>query len=205
MTGGLTVRPARPGDAAAIADLLLEGFGHEYSGKLRTPAGRRMMERIHTLPGRLSGVFVLTLDGGPAIGMAGLRTREVRAQAGWSEDQITIEELGIGPALWLELRASLSEPGSYQPRPDEAYIYNVVVTAPWRGKGISDRLLDYIHTDACRRGKQRVLLEVVSTNLHARHLYERHGYTVLRQRRGLLSLLRLGVPPLLLMSKPLRG
>ncbi|MDQ5854326.1 MAG: hypothetical protein M3380_20100, partial [Chloroflexota bacterium] len=64
MTGGLTVRPARPGDAAAIADLLLEGFGHEYSGKLRTPAGRRMMERIHTLPGRLSGVFVLTLDGG---------------------------------------------------------------------------------------------------------------------------------------------
>ncbi len=204
MTGGLAVRPARPGDAAAIADLLLEGFGHEYSGKLRTPAGRRMMERIHTLPGRLSGVFVLTLDGGPAIGMAALRTREVRAQAGWSEDQITIEELGIGPALWLELRASLSEPGSYQPRPDEAYIYNVVVTAPWRGKGISDRLLDYIHTEAGRRGKQRVLLEVVSTNLHARHLYERHGYTVLRQRRGLLSLLRLGVPPLLLMSKPLR-
>ena len=205
MTGGLAVRPARPGDAAAIADLLLEGFGHEYSGKLRTPAGRRMMERIHTLPGRLTGVCVLTLDGGPAIAMAGLRTREVRAQAGWSEGQITIEELGIGPALWLELRASLSEPGSYQPRPDEAYIYNVVVTAPWRGKGMGDRLLDYLHTEASRRGKRRVLLEVVSTNLHARHLYERNGYTVLRERRGLLSLLRLGVPPLLLMSKPLHG
>ena len=204
MTAGLTVRPARVSDAAAIAALLLEGFGHEYSGKLRTPAGRRMMERIHMLPGRLTGVVMIEPDGGVPIGMAGLRTREVRAQVGWAEDQITMEELGIGPAVWLELRASLSEPGTYNPRGDEAYIYNVVVTASWRGKGAGDRLLEYLHVEAERRGKRCVLLEVVSTNLYARHLYERHGYRVVRERRGLLTLLHVGVPPRLLMSKLLR-
>ncbi len=200
---GLIVRPARLSDAAAIAALLIEGFGHDYGGAIMTPAGRRMMERIHSLPGRLTGVVVLTDVEGKPIATAGLRTREVRAQVGWSEEQITIEELGLGTALWLELRASLSEPGSYQPRGNEAYLYNVVVTAAWRGKGIGDRILAYIHAEAERRGKQHALLEVVATNLAARRLYERHGYETLRSRRGVLSMLRLGVAPRLLMRKSL--
>lgn len=203
MTDSLVVRPARSADASAIADLLIEGFGHDYGAKLLTPAGRRMMERIHRLPGRLTGVVVLTVDGGAPVAMAGLRTREVRSQIGWTEEQITMEELGVGTALWWELRASLSEPGTYQPRSDEAYIYNVVVTAAWRGKGIGDRLLDDLHEQAERRGKRRVLLEVVATNWNARRLYERHGYKTVKTRRGLLSWLRLGVPPRLLMSKSL--
>ncbi len=198
------VRPARVSDASAIADLLLEGFGHDYGGKLRTPEGRRMMERIHKLPGRLAGIFVVSVAGGPAIAMAGFRTREVRSMLGWMEEQITIEEIGLGTALLLELRASLSEPGSYHPQGDEAYLYNVVVTAAWRGKGISDHLLEYLHQEAERRGKRRVLLEVVATNGWARRLYERQGYTVVRTRRGLLSLLRLGIPPRLLMARNLR-
>jgi GNAT superfamily N-acetyltransferase len=199
----LIVRQARLSDASAIAALLIEGFGHDYGGAIMAPAGRRMMERIHALPGRLTGVVVLTDAEGIPIATAGLRTREVRAQVGWAEEQITIEELGLGTALWLELRASLSEPGSYQPRGNEAYLYNVVVTAAWRGKGIGDRILSYVHAEAERRGKQHALLEVVATNLPARRLYERHGYRTLRSRRGVLSMLRLGVPPRLLMRKTL--
>ena len=203
MSDSLVVRPARREDAPRIAALLLEGFGHDYGGILLRPAGRRMMERIHALPGRLTGITVLAPEDGPPVAMAGLRTREVRAQIGWAEEQITIEELGIGPAIWLELRASLTEPGTYQPRGDEAYIYNVVVSGTWRGHGIGDRLLEHLHTQADRRGKRRALLEVTATNTYARRLYERHGYTVVRARRGLLSQLRLGVPPRLLMSKTL--
>ncbi len=162
-----------------------------------------MMERIHMLPGRLTGIFVVSVDGSSAIAMAGFRTREVRSMIGWMEEQITIEEIGLGTALLLELRASISEPGTYQPKGDEAYLYNVVVTAAWRGKGISDLLLEYLHQEAERRGKRRVLLEVVANNIWARRLYERQGYSVVRTRRGLLSLLRLGVPPRLLMAKAL--
>ena len=198
MTGDPVVRPARLPDASSIAALLVEGFGHEYG-----PRGRRVMERIHSLPGRLTGLFVVAPDGGPAIAVGGLRTREARSHSDWAEEQIAIEELGLGHALWLELRASLAEPPNYQPRGDEAYIYNVVVAAPWRGKGMGDSLLCYLHAEAERRGKRRVLLEVVATNAHAIHLYERHGYRILRTRRGLLSLLRLGVAPRLLMCKDL--
>jgi ribosomal protein S18 acetylase RimI-like enzyme len=190
-------------DAAAIAALLIEGFGHEYGTNLRTPEGRRMMERIHKLPGRLTGIFVVSIAGSPPVAMAGFRTREIRSSQGWMEEQITIEEIGFGTALLLELRASLSEPGTYQPQADEAYVYNVVVTAAWRGKGISDHLLGFLHHEAERRGKRRILLEVVATNTPARRLYERLGYRVIRTRRGLLSLLRLGVPPRLLMAKTL--
>jgi GNAT superfamily N-acetyltransferase len=181
--------------------LLVEGFGHEYGGL----AGQRMMQRIHTLPGRLTGLVVLESPSGDVVAMAGMRTREVRAPVGWAEDQVVFEELGVGRALLLELRASLSEPPTYQPRGDEAYIYNVVVTNSWRGKGAGDRLLTFLHTEAERRGKRRVLLEVVATNIYARRLYERHSYKVERIRRGVLSLLRLGVPPRLLMAKVLGG
>lgn len=205
MTGNLQIRAARIGDAPAIAALLLEGFGQDYGGKLLTPAGRRMMERIHALPGRLTGVFVLCPEGGAPIAMAGLRTREVGAQIGWAEEQITMEEFGVGAALWLELRASLSEPPIYMLRGDEAFIYNVVVTAAWRGKGIGDRLLAHLHTEAEQRRKRRVLLEVAATNTPAIRLYQRNGYGIVKTRRGLLSIFRLGVPPRLLMAKTLRA
>jgi len=203
LTDSLLIRPARSVDAPAIAALLLEGFGGEYGGNLRTPAGRRLMERIHALPGRLTGVFVVVPEGGTPVGMAGLRTRESGAQTGWAEEQITMEELGLGPALWLELRATLSEPPTYQVRGDEAFLYNVVVTAAWRGMGVGDRLLRHLHAEAERRGKRRVLLEVAASNQHALGLYQRHGYTIARKRRGVLAWLGLGIPPRLLMSKSL--
>jgi ribosomal protein S18 acetylase RimI-like enzyme len=199
----LVVRPARIDDARTIAALLLEGFGHDYGGALLAPAGRQMMERIHALPGRLTGVFVVAPTGGQPVAIGGLRTREVRAQTGWADEQITIEELGLSRALWLELRASLSEPPTYQPRGEEAYIFNVVVTHSWRGRGVGDQLLAHLHAEAERRGKRRALLEVVATNQYARRLYQRNGYSILRSRRGLLSMLRLGIPPRLLMVKQL--
>ena len=41
------------------------------------------------------------------------------------------------------------------------------------------------------------------SNRPARRLYERHGYTIVRRRRGLLAWLPFGVSALLLMSKQL--
>ncbi len=199
MSSEIAVRSASASDSSRIAALLTEGFGHDYGGATWRPAVQRMMERIHALPGRLNGMFVAVDDQDAAVGVAGLRTTELRPLAGWSEEQITIEELGLGRSFWMELRAELVEPSSYQLQPQEAFIYSVVVTAAWRGRGVGDALLATLHTEAARRGKRRVLLEVVANNAPALRLYARHAYTVVRQRRGVLSLLRLGVPPRLLM------
>lgn len=203
MTQGFEVRPATRADVPAIAGLLLEGFGHEYGGMLRQRAGRRFIERIHALPGRLNGIVVAVDPVDQPIGVAGLRTRELHPRFDGAEEQAMFEELGVGSSIVLDVRAALTEPLPYQPRPHEAYIYSVVVTAAWRGRGVGDGLLDTLHARARTLGKTAALLEVVETNIPARRLYERNGYTILRRRRGLLAWLPapFGVAPLLLLCK----
>jgi ribosomal protein S18 acetylase RimI-like enzyme len=188
-------------DVPAIASLLLEGFGHEYGGMLRQRAGRRFIERIHALPGRLSGMVVAVDALDEPIGVAGLRTQELRPRYDGAEEQAMFEELGIGSSILLDIRAALTEPPPYHPRGQEAYIYSVSVTQAWRGYGVGDSLLHFLHERAHQLGKVRVLLEVMENNEPARRLYVRHGYTILRRRRGLLAWIPFGAPSLLLMCK----
>lgn len=197
------VRPAVRSDVPAIADLLLEGFGHEYGGMMRQRAGKRFIERIHALPGRLSGIVVAVDTDNQPIGVAGMRTRELHPRNDGAEEQAMFEELGIASSILLDLRASLSEPAPYQPRANEAYIYSVSVTRAWRGKGVADGLLHHLHFRARGLGKTAAMLEVVETNQPGRRLYLRNGYEIVRRRRGLLAWLPFGAPALLLMRKQL--
>lgn len=198
-----SVRPALRKDIAAIADLLLEGFGHEYGGVLLHRTGRRFMERVHALPGRLNGMAVaIDLQDQP-VGVAGLRTRELRLRLDGGEQQIMFEELGVGSSIWLDLRESLMAPPPYQPGNSEAYLYSISVTQRWRGRGVGDALLEFLHGQARDLAKAAALLEVVETNLPARRLYARHGYSLLRRRRGPLGWIPRFTPPLLLLHKPL--
>lgn len=202
-TRPFSVRPATRADVSSIATLLLEGFGHEYGGILRRHAGRRFIERIHALPGRLMGMVVAVDRNDTPIGVAGLRTREIRPRLDGAEEQAMFEELGVGASILMDLRATLTEPPAYQPRGHEGFVYSVTVTAAWRGKGVGDALLDFLHERARSLGKTTMMLEVVETNRPARKLYERHGYTLVRRRRSLLAWLPFGVAPVLLMQKRL--
>ncbi|HEY0734598.1 MAG TPA: GNAT family N-acetyltransferase, partial [Herpetosiphonaceae bacterium] len=203
LTTGFAVRPATRADVPAIADLLLEGFGHEDGGMLRQRAGRRFLERIHALPGRLNGIVVAVDGENVPIGVAGLRTWELTPRFDRAEEQAMFEELGVGSSIVLDLRAAVSEPPPYRPQLTEAYIYSVAVTKAWRGRGVADSILEYLHCRAKDLGKTIALLEVIETNLPARRLYERHGYALVRKRRGLLAWLPFGAPALLLLSKEL--
>jgi ribosomal protein S18 acetylase RimI-like enzyme len=203
LTNAFAVRPATRTDVSAIADLLLEGFGHEYGGMLRQRSGRRFIERIHALPGRLNGIVVAVDGVNTPIGVAGLRTWEMNPRFDHAEEQAMFEELGVGSSILLDLRAAFTEPPPYRPQITEAYIYSVAVTRPWRGRGVADSLLEYLHCRAQEMGKLTALLEVVETNRPARRLYERHGYTLVRRRRGLLAWLPFGAPSLLLLRKQL--
>lgn len=198
-----SVRPALRKDIAAIADLLLEGFGHEYGGVLLHRTGRRFMERVHALPGRLNGMAVAVDLNDQAVGVAGLRTRELRLRLDGGEQQIMFEELGVGSSIWLDLRESLMAPPPYQPGSSEAYVYSVSVTARWRGHGVGDALLEFLHDQARSLAKTTALLEVVETNQPARRLYARHGYTLLRRRRGPLGWIPGLTSALLLLHRPL--
>lgn len=67
---------------------------------------------------------------------------------------------------------------------DEAELANLAVAEPWRRRGIATRLLDTALGDARERGAARVWLEVRASNVAARSLYRRRGFTVVGQRPG---------------------
>jgi len=190
-------------DIGAIAELLLEGFGRDSGGLIRPQVGRRLFERIHALPGRLSGMMVAVDASGTTIGVAGLRTREIYPRFDGAEERVLFEELGIASSILLDLRSTVREPPPYRPHSTEAMIYSLTVTKTWRGRGVGDALLHALHRRAQELGKTAVLLEVVETNMPARRLYARHGYELVRRRRGLLAWLPFGAPALLLMCKHL--
>jgi ribosomal protein S18 acetylase RimI-like enzyme len=66
-------------------------------------------------------------------------------------------------------------------RPGAFYVAEIHVEPSWRGQGIGARLLDWAEQEAMRQRRTHMALTTYSTN-RARHLYERAGYTVTRER-----------------------
>jgi ribosomal-protein-alanine N-acetyltransferase len=67
---------------------------------------------------------------------------------------------------------------------DQGELGNVAVSSAWRGRGLGARLIDEVIRRAARRGIVEVFLEVRPTNMVARRLYERFGFTAVGRRRN---------------------
>lgn len=70
---------------------------------------------------------------------------------------------------------------------DEGYdvpSLGIAVNPSWRGSGLADVLMDYLHSAARARGSTQVRLRVSTTNLAARRLYDRFGYRFDAWERG---------------------
>lgn len=68
--------------------------------------------------------------------------------------------------------------------PDEFFIQTMAVAASHQGKGIGTSLLDALLTEAARRGRKPVLLEVRADNEVAQRLYSSRGFRRTGVRRG---------------------
>ncbi|MCL4438620.1 MAG: ribosomal protein S18-alanine N-acetyltransferase [Thermoplasmataceae archaeon] len=62
---------------------------------------------------------------------------------------------------------------------DEADIETIAVLPEFHGKGISDRLMEYLEEEARKRSFSEIILEVREKNLRAISFYRRHGYEVI--------------------------
>ncbi|HTX25861.1 MAG TPA: GNAT family N-acetyltransferase [Streptosporangiaceae bacterium] len=65
-----------------------------------------------------------------------------------------------------------------RPRPGEAWIYDIEVSAGQRGKGYGRALLQAAEREAAKHGSTAVGLNVFGTNAVARRLYESSGYQI---------------------------
>ena len=67
---------------------------------------------------------------------------------------------------------------------DEAHLGNLAVDPGYRRKGVAQRLLGDLVTEACRQRVRRVTLEVRGSNVHARTFYARNGFIDIAMRKS---------------------
>ncbi len=67
---------------------------------------------------------------------------------------------------------------------DELHLLNITVAAPWQGQGHGSALLRAVQGHAAALGLGTLWLEVRQSNLRARALYRRRGYTEVGLRKG---------------------
>ena len=70
---------------------------------------------------------------------------------------------------------------------DEAELLNIAVKADFRKAGIGQKLLEHLLYTAGQQCAVRMLLEVRKSNVAARRLYEKNGFTALAERKGYYS------------------
>lgn len=103
----------------------------------------------------------------------------------WSEKAIR-DELNNESALFFVAKKEGSFLGyiGMHTVVDECYIANIAVMSACRRQGVGDVLLKHGENAAKQRGCSFISLEVRVSNLAAKSLYEKHGYTVQGERKN---------------------
>lgn len=179
----VTLRPATPADAPAMAELIVQLYHAEVPGVLSGPSDGQLRlfrylieyELAHSARGR----YLATSASGQIVGTASLRHA---GEAGGSVLPPGIIGMAAQSLGWIDTlrmlgnlaRASLLTETPL--RPGEAYIYSVAVLEGLRGRGIGRQLMEQVEEQARKAGAYATLLRVIVGNQGARRLYTRLGY-----------------------------
>jgi ribosomal protein S18 acetylase RimI-like enzyme len=118
---------------------------------------------------------------------------DLRRSVGWSplETGLTSMMHGRSAVFILELNGRGVASGALIFRSDDsdladgstrALISNLIVNPEFQSHGFGTELLDFLEHEACIRGCMYVTIGVDAVNVRARKLYERHGYTSLKDK-----------------------
>jgi GNAT superfamily N-acetyltransferase len=181
----LTVRAARPSDAAA--GLLYESarpYYDAYAGGGRR--ARALLEAVYPRTGHAASFEVCVLaeaEGALAGVMAGFPVRDGDRLA---RRFVALTAPRLPPWRWPGLLRHLRAAGAVSPRPPLSawYVDALAVTPGWRRHGVARRLLAEAETAAARAGLRGVALDTGLGNAPARALYEACGYSELDVRRA---------------------
>ncbi len=67
---------------------------------------------------------------------------------------------------------------------NEVQISNIAISPEYRQMGVAEGVLRKVLVEMCRKNAEFVFLEVRPSNLIARNLYEKLGFTILGLRKG---------------------
>ncbi len=70
---------------------------------------------------------------------------------------------------------------------EEAHIMNIAVLKEFRRRGIAEKMLSLMKTEAKARKAEKMFLEVRAGNTPAKELYRKHGFNEIAVRKGYYS------------------
>jgi ribosomal-protein-alanine N-acetyltransferase len=85
----------------------------------------------------------------------------------------------------------------------EAHLLNLTVDPPQQGRGLARQMLDEMRRNAQAQGAQSLWLEVRTSNVRARQMYERYGFKQVGLRRNYYPLAPFKREDAVVMSLPL--
>lgn len=85
-----------------------------------------------------------------------------------------------GPLWVAEANGRIVGSVSLSTESEGLYVRSMAVLPEFQGLGIGHKLLDALHEYAAKIGTRRIFLYTVPFQLGARELYEKHGYTWIR-------------------------
>jgi ribosomal protein S18 acetylase RimI-like enzyme len=181
----LTVRPARPSDAAA--GLLYESARPYYDAYAGGEArARALLRAVYPRAGHAASFDVcLVAEAGDApVGvLAGFPVREGDRLA---RRFVALTAPRLPPWRWPGLLRHLHAAGIVSPAPPaRAWYVDALAVAPgWRRRGVARRLLAEAEAAASRAGLRGVALDTGLANEPARALYEACGFCEREVRRA---------------------
>ena len=172
----LEIRPLQDHERPQVGELLAATFPDKVAAKLP-----RHTAAAATLFADLAAVTPLSwvaVEDDRVAGVLYLRDRSIPVgeRHHW---RVLRRHLPFGAAL----RAAAFGLVFYSVRlpPDCLYIETVAVRPELQGRGIAGALIRHAVAEALRRGKRAVRLYCIERNVHARAVYEHHGFTVVKR------------------------
>ncbi|WP_114390259.1 GNAT family N-acetyltransferase [Notoacmeibacter marinus] len=150
----------------------VEGYWQAFSSKLRFPLGpeRRALAFLRGVVDPNHAICAVSSHG-RFLGVAGYKTQDGAFIGGTFSDMAAI--YGIVGATFRGLLIGALE----RPIEDGTLLMDgIFVSHEARGLGVGSALLDAVERKATSCGLTQVRLDVIDTNLRARHLYQRRGF-----------------------------
>ena len=184
-------------ERALVALLFWQAFSGKL-GRIMAPEKRALAFIERAL--HLDHALVARSDAGRILGVAGFKTRHGGLISGDFSDLARV--YGWIGALWRGPLLDLMD----RPLTDGQLVLDgIFVDRDARGMGVGSALIDAVVFEARRRGLTEVRLDVIDTNLRARALYERHGFSPEgREETGIFAFL-LGFHHATTMCRPVDG